>query len=263
MTDPVHTSTHDRLTAPAHAAFRGTARVVGAIYLAGMVLGIGGNLLILSILGASDQLSSVAENSDLLALGAVLWLFAVAGDAAHGILMFPVLRPHGERMAMAYFGARVIEATLVAVMTLLIVCQIPLSIANEAAVPSEATTLEALSGVLHEAELFAYEFGMVALGVSGVVLCTVLHRSHLLPRGLATWGLIGNALLLAGSLLQILGLELNSIHTVLGGLWEVFIGVWLLTKGFVTPSPEAADPSAAGRAVGAGHSGPVPTARNR
>jgi hypothetical protein len=74
--------------------YRTTARIVGVLYLAGMVVGIGGNLLIQSILGGPDHLSTIAANSMLLAMGAVLWLSTVAGDAAHGILMFPVLKPH-------------------------------------------------------------------------------------------------------------------------------------------------------------------------
>jgi hypothetical protein len=70
--------------------FRTTARIVGVLYLAGMVVGIAGNLLIQSILGAPDP-STIAANSMLLALGVVLWLSTVAGDAAHGTT--PVVTP--------------------------------------------------------------------------------------------------------------------------------------------------------------------------
>jgi hypothetical protein len=84
------------------ASFRTTARIVGVLYLAGMVVGIGGNILIQSILRGPDHLSTIAASSMLLTLGVVLWLSTVAGDAAHGILMFPVLRPHSERAAVGY-----------------------------------------------------------------------------------------------------------------------------------------------------------------
>jgi hypothetical protein len=53
--------------------YRMTARIVGVLYLAGMVVGIGGNLLIQSILGGPD-ISTIAANSTLLAMGVVLWL---------------------------------------------------------------------------------------------------------------------------------------------------------------------------------------------
>jgi len=42
--------------------------------------------------------------------GAVLWLMAVIGDAGHGVLMFPVLKQHGERMAISYLAARIVDA---------------------------------------------------------------------------------------------------------------------------------------------------------
>src|SRR3954471_4406555 len=77
--------------------YRTTARVVGVVYIAGFVVGIGGNILIQSILGAPDHLSTVFANSMTIAIGALLWLLTVVGDAAHGVLMFPILKQHNER----------------------------------------------------------------------------------------------------------------------------------------------------------------------
>jgi hypothetical protein len=107
--------------------YRTTARVVGILYVAGLVVGIGGFVLIQSILGAPDHLSAVSANSMLLAIGAALWLMPAAGDAAHGILMFPVLRAHNERIAIGYLGFRIVNAVFIAVMVLFILLQIPLA----------------------------------------------------------------------------------------------------------------------------------------
>jgi Domain of unknown function (DUF4386) len=222
--------------------YRTTARIVGLVYLAGMVVGIGGNLFIKSILGAPDHLASVAANSTLLAIGAVLWLSTVAGDAAHGILMFPVLKPHSERAAVGYVGARIIDATFIAVMALLILVQIPLGIEYLNAGSADTSYLQALSNVLTKANLYAYEFAMITVGVAGFILCSMFYRAQLVPRLLAVWGLIGYAILLVGSVLQVVGLNLNSIHAIPGGLWELFIGVWLIAKGFNSP-PLPPEPS--------------------
>src|SRR5918911_5650706 len=100
--------------------YRKTAITIGVIYLLGMVVGIGGNIVIQSILGASNPLASVDANSMLVAIGALLWLIAVAGDAAHGILMFPVLKRFSERIAFGYFGARIMDAIFVGIMALFI-----------------------------------------------------------------------------------------------------------------------------------------------
>jgi hypothetical protein len=242
--------TQPQVTAPDRLSrnnFRTTARIVGVLYLAGMVVGIGGNVFIQSLLGAPDHLSTIAANGMLLALGAVLWLFTVAGDAAHGILMFPVLKPHSERAAVGYLGARIIDATFIAVMALLILIQIPVGIEYLNAGSSDTSYLQALSAVLTQANLYAYEFAMITVGVAGLILSFMFYRTQLVPRFLAIWGLIGYAILLLGSVLQVLGLNLNSIHAIPGGLWELFIGVWLIAKGFSTSSQIPSEPSISAR----------------
>src|SRR5690349_14158481 len=93
--------------------FRTTARAVGVLYLAGMVVGIGGNSIILSITGAPDHLATVSSNGRLLAIGALLMMLSAVWDAAHGILMFPVLRRHGERLALGYLGYRIVDAAFI------------------------------------------------------------------------------------------------------------------------------------------------------
>ena len=137
---------------------------------------------------------------------------------------------------MGYFGARIIDATFIAVMALLILIQIPIGIEYLNAGSSETSYLQALSAVFTEANLYAYEFGMIAVGVAGLILCSMFYRAQLVPRLLAIWGLIGYAILLSGSVLQVLGFNLNSIQAIPGGLWELFIGVWLIAKGFNAPS---------------------------
>jgi hypothetical protein len=211
-------------------SYRKTAIAVGVIYLLGMVVGVGGNVLIQSMLGASDPLASVGANRMLVAVGVVLWLIAVAGDAAHGILMFPVLKRFSERIAFGYFGARIMDAIFVGIMALLILFQIPL--ANEYLKAGAPEIVQAMSAVLMQAQLYAYHFGMLTVGVAGLMLCYLFYKTQLLPRFLGVWGLVGYAVILGGSVLEVLGFSLNSIHTIPGGLWELFIGVWLILKGF-------------------------------
>jgi hypothetical protein len=221
MENQVQTTVQDRRGA---GAFRTTARVVGVIYLAGMVVGVVGNLLIQSILAAPDQLATFGASTMLVAIGALLWLLAVAGDAAHGILMFPVLRRHSERIAFGYFGARIMDAVFVAVMALLILVQIPLGREYLGAGAADTSALQALSAVFTQAQLYAYHFGMLTVGFAGLMLCSLFYRAQLVPRPLAIWGLVGYAIILCGSVLEVLGVNLRVIHTIPGGLWELFIG---------------------------------------
>ena len=231
MKNQMQTTLHDR---DGPHTYRKTATTIGVIYLLGMVVGIGGNIVIQSILGASDPLAAVGASRMLIAVGAMLWLLAVAGDAAHGILMFPVLRRFNERIAFGYFGARIMDAVFVGVMALLILFQIPL--ANEYLKAGASETLQAMSAVLMQAQLYAYHFGMLTVGVAGLMLCYLFYKTRLVPRLLGVWGLVGYAVILGGSVLEVMGFNLSSIHTIPGGLWELFIGVWLIVKGFSSSS---------------------------
>lgn len=224
--------------------YRTTARIVGAMYLAGMVVGITGIVLIQSILGAPDRLATLPANSMLLAIGAVLWLMAVAWDAAHGVLMFPILKHHSERVAVGYLGFRIMDALFIAIMVLFVLIQIPIGGEYLNAGASDAPSLRALSAVFMQAQLDAYNIAMATLGISGLILCYSFFTSKLVPRPLAVWGLVGYATILCGSVLEVLGFDLQTIHAVPGGLWEVFIGVWLIVKGF-NPSAFVSEPARA------------------
>jgi len=212
--------------------YRTTARVVGVVYLAGFVVGIGGDILIQSILGAPDYLSTVSANSMTMAIGAMLWLMAVVGDAAHGVLMFPVLKQHNERIAVGYLAARIVDAIFIAVMVLFVLIQIPLGSEYLKAASPDAFYLQALSTVFKQAQLYAYEIGMSTLGLSGLMLCYTLYRAKLVPRLVAIWGLVGYAIIFCGMVSEIMGSGLGLASSIPGGLWEVFMGVWLIAKGF-------------------------------
>jgi hypothetical protein len=212
--------------------FRKTASVVGVVYLAGMLVGIPGNIMIQSILGAPDPLATISANSMTVAIGAILWLLAVIGDAAHGVLMFPVLKQHSERMAIGYLAARIVDAIFIAVMVLFVLIQIPLGNEYLKAAAGDASYLQALSALFAQGQLYAYEIGMSALGVSGLMLCYTFYKAKLVPGWLAVWGLVGYATILVGMLSAVMGSGLGDLSSIPGGLWELFIGVWLIVKGF-------------------------------
>ena len=151
--------------------YRTTARVVGIIYLAGMVIGIGGNILVQSILGTPDYLSAISLNSMKLAIGAMLWLMTVGGDAAHGILMFPVLKQHNEGIAVGYLGFRIVDAVFIGVHVLFVLIQIPIGNEYIKAGVHDTFYLQALSTVFIMVNLYAYQIGMIFVGLAGLILC--------------------------------------------------------------------------------------------
>ncbi len=222
--------------------YRTTAIVVGVVYLAGFVVGIGGEMLFQSILGAPDYLATLSANGMTVAIGAVLWLLAVAGDAAHGVLLFPILKQHHERVAVGYLAARIMDALFIAIMVIFILLQIPLGNAYLNAAPADMAALQTLGTIFTHGQHVAYQIGMSTLGVAGLLLCYTLYKATLVPRWLAVWGLVGYAIILVGMVSELMGSGLGLVSSLPGGLWEVFMGVWLIVKGF-NASAFAAEPT--------------------
>src|SRR5687768_6858517 len=211
--------------------YRTTAKVVGALYILGFVVGIAG-----SVLGTPGQLATVSARSMTIAIGALLWVLAAVGDAIHGVIMFPILKQNNERVALGYFGARIVEAALIAVSALFILLQIPLGAEFLKASASETFYFQSLSTLFTQSQDYTYQIGMVRLGMAGLTLCYGFYRSKLVPQFFVIWGFIGYVSFLGGSMLEILGFNLQLLHTLPGGLWEMSIGVWLIVKGFNSPA---------------------------
>ena len=208
-------------------AYRTTAKVVGALYILGFVVGIAG-----SALGTPGQLDTVSTRSMMIAIGALLWVIAAAGDAAHGVMMFSILKKNNERIALGYLSARLVEAAIIAISALFILLQIPLGVEFLKASASGTSYLQSLSTLFAQSQAYTYQIGMVALGMAGLTLCYGFYRAKLVPQFFIIWGFIGYVSFLIGSMMEILGFNLQLLHTLPGGLWEISIGVWLIVKGF-------------------------------
>jgi hypothetical protein len=146
--------------------------------------------------------------------------------------MFPVLKQHNEGMAIGYLGFRIVDAVFLGVQVLFILLLIPLGSEYLKAAGPNTFSLQALSTLSIQANLYAYQIGMIFVGLAGLMLCYMLYKAKLVPRFVAVWGLVGYAIILGGSVLEVFGVHLQSIQTIPGGLWELFIGVWLIAKGF-------------------------------
>ncbi len=207
--------------------YRTTAKVVGTLYILGFVVGIAG-----SVLSTPGELATVSAKSMMIAIGALLWVLAAAGDAAHGVMMFPILKQNNERVALGYLSARLVEAAVIAVSALFILLQIPLGTEFLKASASEISYLQSLSTLFMQSQAYTYQIGMVALGMAGLTLCYGFSRAKLVPQFFVIWGFIGYVSFLLGSMVEVLGFNLQLLHTLPGGLWEMSIGVYLIVKGF-------------------------------
>ncbi|CAM4517686.1 DUF4386 domain-containing protein [Corallococcus exiguus] len=78
------------------------------------------------------------------------------------------------------------------------------------------------------------------LGAGSVAFCMSLYRSRLLPALLPLVGAVGYGFLALGAVLELFGLPWGIFFSGPGGLFELFLGGWLITRGFRTVTPSVA-----------------------
>jgi hypothetical protein len=161
-----------------------------------------------------------------------------------GALFFPVLEHHGKRNALVYLASRIVEAILLAIGALCLLMLNPLSQYAADAGGTGVAWATALGSLLTRANTMSYQIAMMSLGLASLFLCVLLFRTRLIPRFLAVWGFIGYALFLGGAIAEIFGINIGVMLSIPGGLFELVLGLWLLTKGF---QPETARPQPHGR----------------
>ena len=86
-----------------------------------------GAVLVTSVTGAPDFLSTIAAHQTTLVLGAFLMLLNTAVDVGKGVLFFPILERHGKRTALAYLATMIVEVVLLDVGALALLLIVPLA----------------------------------------------------------------------------------------------------------------------------------------
>ena len=89
---------------------RKTARIVGSLFLVAMVASLVGGGLVESLASASNTLQAATEFRTQVLIGALLELLNGICVLGIGVLMFPILRQHSEKLAVGYLGFRLVEA---------------------------------------------------------------------------------------------------------------------------------------------------------
>jgi hypothetical protein len=132
----------------------------------------------------------------------------IIGPAIVGIavFMFPILKGHNEPIALGYVGIRTAEFPLILVWSISPLLLITLSQEYVKAGDPDAFSFQTLGAVLLALRHWAWRLIYVINGVATLMLAYLLYQSKLIPRSISVLGLIGGAVLLAGTSLAMLGL---------------------------------------------------------
>ncbi len=186
------------------------AVTVGILFFVQMLTAMAGTSLIQAFVDGDTERAP-------LTVGVLLMMCSGIAVVGIGLLMYQVLKAVNQRLALWYPVLRIIEFTVSAVCGVYLLTQLHV-------VPNHL--------------LWVY----IPTGVGGLILNYLLFISRLVPRPIAILGLVGYASLSIGVPLDLLGvLDMNEgpglVLLVPGGLFEfMFLPIWLIAKGFRSPS---------------------------
>ena len=217
---------------------RRTAIVVGILFIIATAAPIA-SFPFLKHLQESDLLAGVFTYRSDLITGAFLELTMALAISGIALAIYPVLRRYWDTLALGYVAARSIESVIFLVVAVFSISSL-ITLGHEyAEAPSpDAAYYQTLANLLVNAHDWSYVVsGKIIFSISALILNSVLYQFKIVPRFLSAWALVGALLLLAGGVLQMLGLVVGDSVVITAAflpiaVQEMFFAVWLIAKGF-------------------------------
>jgi len=217
------------------------ARVFGVLYLITFVTSIPALALYQPVLDDPVGYIAGAGHDTQMLFAALLELLLIIANIGTAVVIFPIVRRQNEELALGYVTARIVECTFILVGILCVLGIVTLR--GEVAGPSEGTVAYTLAAI--KDWTFTLGPGWVVGWGNGLILGYLMYRSELVPRR-ATWlGLIGGPLIIVtGTAVLFAGDDpsdtvrsLQGVATIPEFLWELFLGVYCMVKGFRPSAP--------------------------
>jgi hypothetical protein len=208
------------------------AAIVGALFLFSNVTFILGAIVFIEpMLGAPDYLTLVSAKGPQAVSGVLLELINAVAYVGIAVLMFPILRQRFESVALGYVGLRIIEFVMQILGDISLLSLLTLSEDFVRAGAPASSPFQALGTLLLAERFWAFQMVSITFGLGALMFYYCLYHLRLIPRFISIWGLIGAAVVLANLVADMFGLTLPNLG-VLMLLNELFLGVWLIVRGF-------------------------------
>jgi hypothetical protein len=178
-----------------------------------------------------------ADPTARVALGALLEIITLIANVGTAVVLFPILKRQSEAGAIGYVSARLVEGTFIAIGIVSLLAF--LLMRQEGTAGTDAALGEVFVAVYNRAFLIGP--GVFAGLANGLILGYLMYRSGLVPQWMAMLGLIGGPLVAASGIAIMFdviepGSPVQALATIPEFFWELFLGIYLIVKGF-KPSP--------------------------
>ncbi len=212
-------------------------RLVGILFLVQMIAAVLSYSVILDpiLYGSQDFLTNLPVHSFWVTISVFLDLTCGLAVFGIAILLYPILKRHNERIALWYVGLRLSELFLFAISGVLLLTLLSMSLNFEGVDPNDESSYNILAKYLLNARGSTQDISLILYSFGTSMFYYLLYRAKLVPRFISIWGLIAVGLLFVEITSNIFRESLGGIIIMMPlGLNELFLGIWLIIKGFMS-----------------------------
>lgn len=208
-------------------------RLLGIAFLLQAVASLLSGVLLLQPLRVEDNVSEslikIADHTAQMRAYVLGELVTAMGIVFLGVVLYIILKRHGERIALVALGLYILEAALLAVSR--IAGFVLLRISEEYVAAGQPADLETLGSVALDALDYGYTLHMLPFCVGAALFYMLVYRSGIVPRALALWGLIALLPVLVAILFTLFGYDVPIFVYLPYAPFEFVIGAWILING--------------------------------
>ena len=216
-----------------------TVRLLGAAQLMVFVGGMLSERLLASVVGSgsiSDKLVNISNNLTLMRISNLVALLESLAIIFLGVMFYIVFNKEYKIIALVALGFFLAEGITLAVSKIGAYALIPLSQEFVEAGAPEASTYQTLGRFLYNGvDRQGYDIHMLFFGLGGILWYYLLYVSKSIPNVLSVWGLVAICLFTIYVLLTLYDRDFLPAAGILAlpyVPYELFLGVWLIFKGF-------------------------------
>ena len=216
------------------------ARLAGVAFLSYIAAGIGSLMLFARATGgegAAAKLASVARHATELRLGVVLTLVCAFAALVLAVTLYGLTRDEDHELAMLALTCRVTEGVLAGVAVDRSLGLLWLATARGVSAP-DAPMANALGAFLL-GQRWGATVTATFFAVGSTIFCWLLLRGRTIPVPLARLGVAASLLLVVALPLQLGGVRLGTLATLVWLpmlVFEVGLALWFIVRGVAVPS---------------------------
>ena len=215
---------------------KAAATTAGILYITGTVAGVLSKVVSAPVRDAGDPLAAAAGHSGAVVTGALLVLVMGLSLAFIPVVLFPVLRRVDEVLAVGYLIVRgAVETVCYVVVAIGWLLLVPLGDAMSAGPGTASAAGVRLGSLVIESTPPAPCSRSCSPGA--LMFYVLLYRSRIVPRWIASWGLLSIPFYVAADLLAmyaVIGVNSTAQNLLFVplGVQEMVLAAWMIARGF-------------------------------